>query len=145
MEINRKEIALKLFNEKYNCAQSILIAYSDLVNIDKKMALKIASGFGGGIARLGKTCGTINAAVMLLSLKYGEEEKEDIESKTKTREIIRNFMLDFGKLHKSINCADLLTEENDKTYVMHSEKCASIVGEICDLLDKYMFFEVEEK
>ena len=25
-------------------------------------------GFGGGIARLGKTCGTINAAVMILSL-----------------------------------------------------------------------------
>ena len=145
MEKNRKETALKLFNEKYNCAQSILIAYSDLVNIDKKMALKIASGFGGGIARLGKTCGTINAAVMLLSLKYGEEEKEDIESKTKTREIVRNFILDFGKIHKSINCADLLTEEKDKTYVMHSEKCTSIVEEVCDLLDKYMFFEIEEK
>lgn len=139
MEKNRKEIAMQLFNEKCNCAQSILIAYSDIVNIDKEMAFKLTSGFGGGMARLGKTCGTISAAVMLLSLRYGGVTIEDLERKSKTTEIVRNFIMDFTKNHKGVNCADLLTEDNGKNHTMHSEKCESLVGEVCDMLDKYLF------
>lgn len=117
-----------------------MIAYCDLVNITEEIAFKIASGFEGGIAKLGKTCGTINAAVMLLSLRYGENDKQDTESKLKRREIIRNFMLEFMKNHQNgINCSDLLTEEKPNVYTMHSEKCAKTVAEVCDLLDKYMF------
>lgn len=137
--INRKEKAINLFNERYNCAQSIMLAYCDLVNITEEFAFQLASGFEGGIAKLGKTCGTINAAVMLLSLKYGEKNKQDTENKMKKREIIRNFMLDFSQIHnKGINCSDILTEEKDKVYIMHSEKCAKTVSEVCDLLDKYL-------
>ncbi len=117
-----------------------MMAYCDLVNINEELAFKISSGFEGGIAKLGKTCGTINAGVMLLSLRYGEDNKEDIEKKNKRREIIRSFMFDFTKNHKKgINCADILTEEEGKTYQMHSEKCLKTVEEVCDLLDKYMF------
>lgn len=140
MDKTRKQKALRLFNERYSCAQSIMLAYCDLVDVKEDFAFRISSGFEGGISKLGKTCGTLNAAVMLLSLRYGETTKIDEDSKMKRREIIRNFMLEFMKKYKKgINCADLLTEEKDKTYIMHSEKCASIVGEVCDLLDKYMF------
>ncbi len=140
MEENRKEKAIRLFNERYNCAQSIMLAYCDLVGISEELAFKLSSGFEGGIAKLGKTCGTINASVMLLSLRYGENIKEDIESKNKRREIIRSFMNEFMNIHKKgINCTDILTEEEGKTYIMHSEKCLKTVTEVCDLLDKYMF------
>lgn len=140
MEKSRKEKAMNLFNERYNCAQSIMLAYCDLVDITEDMAFKISSGFEGGIAKLGKTCGTLNASVMLLSLRYGEKDKQDTENKMKRREIIRNFTIEFMQKHKKgINCSDILTEEKDKVYTMHSEKCAQTVSEICDLLDKYMF------
>ena len=77
---------------------------------------------------------------MLLSLRYGESNKEDIESKNKRREIIRSFMNEFINTHKKgINCTDILTEEEGKTYIMHSEKCIKTILEVCDLLDKYMF------
>ena len=112
METSRKGKAISLFDEGYNCAQSIMIAYSDLVDVTEDMAFKIASGFEGGIAKLGKTCGTLNASVMLLSLRYGETNNDDVENKMKRREIIRNFMLEFMKNHKKgINCTDILTEE----------------------------------
>lgn len=137
---SRKEKAIRLFNEKYNCAQCIMLSYCDLVNMDGDLAFKISSGFEGGIAKMGKTCGTVNASVMLLSLRYGESNKEDIDSKNKRREIIRNFMIDFSNIHnKGINCTNILTEEEGKTYTMHSEKCLKTVSEVCDLLDKYMF------
>ena len=140
MEENRKQKACQLFNERYNCAQSIMLAYCDLVNINEDIAFRISSGFEGGIAKLGKTCGTLNASIMLLSLRYGEITKSDVNSKMKRRKIIRNFVNEFTQNHnKGINCTEILTEEKDKTYTMHSEKCASIVSEVCDLLDKYMF------
>ena len=139
MEKNRKLKAIELFKERYNCAQSIMLAYCDLVSIDEDLAFKISSGFEGGIVKMGKTCGTLNASIMLLSLKYGETNKSDVDNKMKKREIIRNFMNEFIQNHKGISCTEILTEEKDKTYSMHSEKCACIVTEICDLLDKYMF------
>lgn len=140
MNKNRKQKAIELFNEKYNCAQSIMLAYCDLVDINEDIAFRISSGFEGGIAKLGKTCGTLNASVMLLSLRHGETTKLDVDSKMKRRNIIRDFVNEFAKSHnKGINCVEILKEENDKTYTMHSEKCKDIVSEVCDLLDKYMF------
>ena len=93
-----------------------MLSYCDLVNIDEDIAFKISTGFEGGIVKMGKTCGTLNASVMLLSLRYGESAKEDIETKNKKREIIRNFMNEFMNVHKKgINCTDILTEEKGKT------------------------------
>lgn len=134
----RKEKALKLFNEKYNCAQSILLAYNDIVGLDNETAYKIAQGFGGGYGRMGKTCGTLNAAVMVLSLKYSNTTKGDMDNIMETRKIVRSFINDFTANHNGINCTDILREEPGKTYIMHSEKCAKTVSEICDLLDKYL-------
>ena len=37
-----------------NCAQSVLMSYTDELNLDEITAIKIASGFGGGMA-MGET------------------------------------------------------------------------------------------
>jgi len=133
---NRKEKALELFRNKYNCAQSILVAYADVVGLTEETALKLTSGFGGGVAGMGRTCGTVNAGVMLLSLKHGSSNVEDVENKNRTRFIIRSFVTEFEQYHSSM-CLDILTKE-EKRYTMHSEKCESVVALVCDLLDKYL-------
>ena len=133
---SRKEKALELFNKKYNCAQSILVAYCDMVGLTEDTALKLTSGFGGGVASTGKTCGTVNAGIMLLSLKHGSSNVDDIENKNRTRFIIRSFLTEFEQYH-STQCLDILTKE-EKRYTMHSEKCESVVALVCDLLDKYL-------
>ena len=134
MENYRKQKAIELFKQGYNCTQAILLAYCDLVDLDEKIAFKISTGFGGGIAKLGKTCGAINAAVMLIRLRYAGTEKTDLDSKNKVIEMTRNFIVEFSRNHKGINCAELLTEETDKRYTMHSEKCVNIIDEVCELL-----------
>ena len=133
---NRKQKALELFKNKYNCAQSIIVAYCDKVGLTEEMAIKLTSGFGGGVASLGRTCGTVNAGVMLLSLKFGSDNVEDVENKNRTRFIIRSFISEFEEKHSS-QCLDILTKE-EKRYTMHSEKCESVVALVCDLLEKYM-------
>lgn len=131
-----KEKSISLFNERYNCCQAIFLPYSQLFNINKETALKMSSGFGGGIAKMGETCGAINAAVMILGLKYGFSDITDKDKKEKLNEIIRNFINDFKNSHKNIYCRNLLTEDEGTVHKMHSGKCIAIIEEICDLLDK---------
>ena len=133
-----KEEVIALFKEKYNCCQSIFLPYSKLFGIDRETALKMSSGFGGGIARMGEVCGAINGAVMVLGLKYGFTDNKDIEQKEKLNSIIRDFVKKFKISHKNIYCRTLLTEDEGVVYKMHSDKCASIVEEVCDLLDEYL-------
>ena len=133
-----KEEVIALFKEKYNCCQSIFLPYSKLFGIDRETALKMSSGFGGGIARMGEICGAINGAVMVLGLKYGSTDNKDIEQKEKLNSIIRDFVKKFKISHKNIYCRTLLTEDEGVVYKMHSDKCASIVEEVCDLLDEYL-------
>ena len=133
-----KEEAIALFKEKYNCCQAIFLPYSKLFGIDRDTALKMASGFGGGIARMGETCGAINGAVMVLGLKYGFTDNKDIDKKEKLNESIRDFIKKIKNSHKNIYCRTLLTEDQGITYKMHSEKCVTIIEETCDLLNEYL-------
>lgn len=135
---DRKQKAVELFNQGYNCAQAIFTAYGDVVGIDKETGMKLTSGFGGGISRLGETCGAINSAVMIIGLKYGNIDARDVEQKKEATNRIRELIKKFKENHKSIYCRDLLTEDNEITYKMHSSKCSNIVEEICELLNQYI-------
>lgn len=41
--MTRKEKAMQSFLDGYNCSQCMMLAFEDLIDIDIKMALKIAS------------------------------------------------------------------------------------------------------
>ena len=135
---DRKSKAVELFEQKYNCTQAILLAYSDLFNVERDTALKLASGFGGGIAATGGVCGVISGAVMVLGLKYGFTDSTDTNKKIEERETIRNFIKEFKTNHKGIECRQLLVEDEGVVHKMHSGKCRALVEEACDLLEKYI-------
>ena len=48
----RRERAMALFEEGYNCAQSVFLAFSDLHGMDTHTAAVLSSSFGGGMGRL---------------------------------------------------------------------------------------------
>jgi hypothetical protein len=47
-----EENAITLFSSGLNCAQAVLTAYTDKLDIDKSLAINISCGFGGGMGRL---------------------------------------------------------------------------------------------
>ena len=104
----RVEIAKKKFNEGYNWAQSVLFAFADDNLIDQDTALKIATGFGGGVALSGDICGACSAGVMLLGLKYGRGIKEDKSYKIDTYKKIQKFLELFKVKNNSVNCREML-------------------------------------
>ena len=69
--MTKPERAVDLFARQFNCAQAILGAYGPDEGLDERRCLTIAAPFGGGIARLGETCGVVTAAIMVLGLRHG--------------------------------------------------------------------------
>lgn len=96
------------FIKGFNCCQAILSTYGVDLGIEKEKALKLASGFGAGIAYMGDICGAVSGAFMVLGLKYGRSRVEDEKAKEKTYELIREFIKIFKAKNGSIKCNDLL-------------------------------------
>ena len=93
--MEKVEIALEKFNQGYNCAQSVIYAYSEKLNLPKDLILKVSNGFGGGMGRTQEVCGAISGGIMVLSLLYGRGENDDKTKQdynyTKVRELISKF------------------------------------------------------
>jgi len=45
----RAELAVDLFEQGYNCAQSVVGAWLDQTEMDSDQAMRLASSFGGGM------------------------------------------------------------------------------------------------
>lgn len=63
--------AVDYFNEGYNCAQAVLLAYAQELGLDADAAARIASCFGGGMGRQGEVCGAVSAMFMVEGLRNG--------------------------------------------------------------------------
>lgn len=89
--------------------QSVFSALAQRWNIDPEVSLRVAAGFGGGIARSARTCGCVAGAIMAIGLAQGGISSEVIRSeKEKTYEACQRFMHAFEKRNGSTLCAELL-------------------------------------
>ncbi|MDF2539406.1 MAG: hypothetical protein K0S76_2427 [Herbinix sp.] len=100
--------AIELFDQGFACSQSVLGAFCDQYGLDQNTALKIANGFGGGIARKQEVCGAVSGAVMTIGLQYGKKDASDSESHERTYQAVQCFCDEFTKRNNSILCSELL-------------------------------------
>lgn len=122
----------------YSCSQSILAAYSEGLGISEDTALKISSGFAGGISE-GEVCGAVIGAVMVLGLKYGH-----ITSETPLDSAIGEFKKEFKEKNNTLLCKEILgydlSKKEDFEKVMEKDLfnivCPRIVGDAVSILEK---------
>ncbi len=101
---DQTQIALNRFSQGFSCSQSVFSAFAAQFGIAEDLALKIASPFGGGVARQGEVCGAVTGALMVIALKHGTttpEKKEEIYK------ISQEFIHRFEEKHGSIICRKL--------------------------------------
>lgn len=139
--MSRSQKVIANFNNGLNCCQCVLLTFSEELGLDKKSAIKIASGFGGGMCR-GEVCGAVTGAIMVLSLKYGNSILDDIESKEKVYEMVREFKEKFTEINDSIICRDLLGIDlikKENRMIAREEglfkKCSKFVEDSIDVLE----------
>jgi C_GCAxxG_C_C family probable redox protein len=96
------------FKKGFSCSQAVLAALSEQLGLERDKALRISQSFGGGMARMGLTCGAVTGALMVIGLKYGRTRAEDEGSREKTYALVQDFIRQFKARHGSIVCNDLI-------------------------------------
>lgn len=100
--------AIILFDQDYACSQSVLAPFSEKLGLKKELALKIANGFGGGIARRQEVCGAVAGAVMAIGLKYGMSEPGDKAAYQKTYDTVNAFCARFEEKYGTLLCREIV-------------------------------------
>jgi C_GCAxxG_C_C family probable redox protein len=123
--------------EDFNCAEKILyganIAYN--LGLDKD-ALKMAAGFGGGMAIEDK-CGALTAAIMVLGrLFVVKNAHESAKIKELTQELFSSYRNEMG----SIDCAPLKAKYRTEQY-----KCRDVIAAAAEALDEIVTREFDSR
>ncbi len=138
------EKAEKLFREGYNCAQAVLLAFSDITGLDDETAAKLSSSFGGGLGRMREVCGAVSGAAMVLGTVRGYSDPKDINAKKEHYALVQEFARRFKEENGSIICRELLAgvktvqgsdpEERTETYYK-KRPCPELVRIAAEILD----------
>ena len=129
-----EENAISLFTSGLNCAQAVLTAYSEKLNIDKNLAINISCGFGGGMGRLQETCGAITGAFMVFSIYNGKKYVENSVKKIMSYSMIQDFNSKFLEIHGTSICRELLNCDlttKEGLEFMHKHDLSKNVCEKC--------------
>lgn len=105
---NRIESAFELRAKGYNCAQCVVCAFPDIIELPQLKALQLSCGLGGGVGGMQQTCGVVSAMAMLEGNLFPGEPT------------------DKAAVYKSVR---LLAEEFAATTPCGSTICATLKGE----------------
>lgn len=135
--------AYRLFEQGYDCAPTVLANFAEDLDLEEETALKIASGFGGGVSGMGSVCGCVTGALMALGMKTGWCEPGDEigrkEMGAKGAEFIRRFKERCG----AVKCRELLgldvSDPEQAAQVMEQgliqARCPHFVTAACEILE----------
>jgi C_GCAxxG_C_C family probable redox protein len=138
------EKAIRSFSADLNCAQSVMMAYTEELKIDPEIALSVSCGFGGGMGRLQETCGAVTGAFMVLGIHNCKKYRDNKDRKENTYTMIQLFSDKFKLLHGTMDCrlllnCDLRTEEGQR-YVqdnkLHETVCEKCVSDSIRIIEE---------
>jgi len=119
--MEKQEKALALFDNKFNCAQSVLASFADVFNMHEDDLLRVSCAFGGGIGRQQHTCGAVTGAAMALGLACGKGKNDSDDKKQLTYEKTVELFEEFNRLNGSTNCRTLLNNLDMRDEWDHAE------------------------
>ena len=139
-------IAVENFEKGYNCAQAVFLEHAEKFGLDKDMALKLSSSFGGGMGRLREVCGAVTAMFAIAGLKVGYVNPNDDIAKKKHYEFIQFLAEKFKETHKTIICRELLGEGYDDKPIPEkrtqeyyaSRPCSKCIKTASEIIAKYI-------
>ena len=142
--MTRTDVAVSIFSGGLSCSQAVLVAFCDVYNVDKQIALRLSAGFGGGV-KVGEICGAVSGAIMVVGLRYGQVDGEDKEARRVSDERVREFLQLFRKRNGHITCRDLLREmadmgsDADRKQQFKAQRCTELVRDAAEILEQLQY------
>lgn len=108
----------------YNCAQAVVMAWSEECGLSDEVARSLSAHFGGGM-RHGSTCGAVTGALMVLGLMGRDEQAA------------RALMNEFRNKNRYLDCGTLLQEAADNGEDRKSH-CDRVVYDAMAILEEFL-------
>ena len=147
-KMDHSKKAGELFQEGYNCAQAVFLAFEDLYDIDHETALQTSSSFGGGMGRMREVCGAVSGMFMVAGVLYGYDDPKAQTEKADHYKRIQELAEEYKKENGSIICRELLgltvkgadnpTPEVRTAEYYKKRPCKELVEMAADILDTYI-------
>jgi C_GCAxxG_C_C family probable redox protein len=102
-----KQAYENMVGQSMNCSQAVLIAFCEDYGLDKKLALQLAQGFGGGMGHTDQTCGAVTGAYMVFGLSQKITADNARGKSDFVYTLIEKFNREFKRLHGFLNCTEL--------------------------------------
>lgn len=142
----RREIAQAFFKQGYNCAQSVVMAFSDLTGLSEKESARLASSFGGGLGRMREVCGAVSGMAIVAGVLFGYDDPSVPGAVQKHYALVQELASAFREKNGSIVCRELLGDKSpirsapDRRTAEYYKKrpCVELVGDAADILDEYL-------
>jgi C_GCAxxG_C_C family probable redox protein len=125
------EVAADFFGQGFNCAQSVLVAFIDRVDLTPSQALKLSSPFGAGVSRQGEMCGAVTGALMVIGLVHGSDSPAGKEN---TYKLGQEFLHRFGSMHGSLLCRQLLDCDISTPDGLDFARTRDLFSSVCPIL-----------
>lgn len=144
--MSRGDDAKGYFMQGYNCTQSVVLAFKDIISIDEETLLKTVSPFGAGMGRLREVCGTVTGMFFVIGAVLGTSDPKDMEKKKAVYTHVQNVAELFRKENGSIICRELLgvcgsqtPTPSERTAEYYKKRpCAELCKNAAEILEKYL-------
>lgn len=145
--MSKGDVAKKLFEQGYNCSQAVFGAFANDLGLDFNTAVRISSGFGGGMGRMREVCGAVSGMFMAYSFKNGYDDPKCVSEKRELYKNIQELSGEFKEQNGSIICRELLgldikgadnyvPEKRTEQYYK-KRPCKELVKIAADILEKH--------
>ncbi len=146
--MTKGSIAEANFKTGMNCAQAVLLAFSEEIGLPEETLLKLSLPFGGGMGRMRLTCGAVTGMVMAYGLIKGIGTIPTHDEKMDNYKGVQQMCDEFKALNRgTVICAELLgLKEPEGTFVPEERTeeyykkrpCGELCRIAADILDNYL-------
>lgn len=133
----------RLFEQKYDCAQTVFSHFAEELDLDEEVALKLASGFGGGMHK-GDMCGTVTGGLMVLGLKYGFSQAGDTVGKELMNQKAMEYERRMQEATGGLRCREMLgvdpstPEGKLEAGSIIPNRCPGLIVTACSILEELL-------
>lgn len=100
----RLEKAVELRKCGRNCAQTVILSFSDITGLDDETAARITNALGTGVAACGEICGVANAMAIISGMRCDAQPTSKVAAVKIAKPLITQFA---DKTNGRLSCRDL--------------------------------------
>lgn len=108
MTMSRADRAEALFREGYNCSQTVVATFADVLDMSVEEAAKMSAALGAGVGKMREVCGAVSGMALVASHFKGYSDPKEVEGKKALYKLVQDMCHEFEETMESIVCRDLL-------------------------------------